>query len=316
MGRMRTPGTYPTEPTRREEDAPLVSVMVPVYNVERYLPQCLDSILAQDYQNLDILLVDDGSTDGCGAMCDSYASRDPRVRVLHTQNQGLAATRNVCLAHAIADLLLFVDADDWVEPNTVSTLVSTMHATGSDMVCCERIPEWQDSPAASARDDQPVRTLEGEKILAGLLRGTTSNAAWGKLCRAKVLLGIDYPNGHAYEDVFATHLICKQIQKVTAFPTRSSTTTSAPTVSAARGLPRTSSTTGSPTPGDRKTCKMSQTSCRQSSWKTTSSQYSGHGAGLRPAQSRTVVLRARRLMRCATSLGKTCLRYCSASSAS
>ena len=192
--------------------------MVPVYNVERYLPQCLDSILAQDYQNLDILLVDDGSTDGCGAMCDSYAPRDPRMRVLHTKNQGLAATRNVCLAHAIADLLLFVDADDWVEPNTVSTLVGTMHATSSDMVCCERIPEWQDGPAASARDDQPVRTLEGEKTLAGLLRGTISNAAWGKLCRAKVLLGIDYPNGHAYEDVFTTHLICKQIQKVTCLP--------------------------------------------------------------------------------------------------
>lgn len=75
---MNTPATYPAAPTHQEADTPLVSVMVPVYNVERYLPQCLDSILAQDYQNLDILLVDDGSTDGCWPMCDSYASRDSR----------------------------------------------------------------------------------------------------------------------------------------------------------------------------------------------------------------------------------------------
>ena len=73
---MGTPGAHPAAPARPGADTPLVSVMVPVYNVERYLPRCVDSILAQDYDNLDILLVDDGSTDGCGALCDSYASRD------------------------------------------------------------------------------------------------------------------------------------------------------------------------------------------------------------------------------------------------
>ena len=192
--------------------------MVPVYNVERYLPQCLDSILAQDYRNLDILLVDGGSTDGCGAMCDSYASRDPRVRVLHTQNHGLAAARNACLAHTWADLLLFVDADDWIEPNTVSTLVSAMHSTGSDMVCCRLVDEWKDGPARP-KNNQQAQVLEGNQILAGLIRGSAiANVAWGKLCRADALSGITYPDGRAFEDIFTTHLVCRRLRKVTCLP--------------------------------------------------------------------------------------------------
>ena len=192
--------------------------MVPVYNVERYLPQCVDSILAQDYDNLDVLLVDDGSTDGCGALCDSYASRDRRVRVLHTENRGLAAARNACLAHARADLLLFVDADDWIEPNTVSTLVGTMLATDSDMVCCSHVDEWADG-TVPPKGDWPARTLEGEDILAGLIRGEAiGSVAWGKLCRASAYSGISYPEGRAFEDIFTTHRVCRRVGRATCLP--------------------------------------------------------------------------------------------------
>ena len=178
-----------------------------MYNVERYLPQCLDSILAQDYRNLDILLVDDGSTDGCGAMCDSYASRDPRVRVLHTQNQGLAAARNTCLTHARVDLLIFVDADDRIEPNTASALVSAIHASGADVVCCGRVEEWRDGPVANARDGQLVRTLEGDEIIAELIQGSSiGNAAWGKLYRLEAFSNIAYPYGHTYGVLYETRL--------------------------------------------------------------------------------------------------------------
>lgn len=212
------PDTCPAEPRRPEAGTPLVSIMVPVYNVERYLPQCLDSILAQDYESLDILLVDDGSTDGCGAMCDAYATRDPRVHVLHTTNHGLAAARNTCLAHAQADLLLFVDADDWIEPNTVSTLVSTMLATESDMVCCRYVDEWADDIVHPNVSLEP-KTLEGEDIIAELLQNAAiDNVAWGKLCRRNVFSGISYPEGHAFEDIFTTHLVCRRVRKLTCVP--------------------------------------------------------------------------------------------------
>ena len=214
---MGTPGAHPAASARPVADAPLVSVMVPVFNVERYLPQCVDSILAQDYDNLDILLVDDGSTDGCGTLCDSYASLDRRVRVLHTENRGLAAARNACLAHARADLLLFVDADDWIEPNTVSTLVGTMLATGSDMVSCRYMEEWVGG-TVRLKENGRTRTLEGEDILAELIRGTIGGVAWGKLCRASAYSGISYPEGRAYEDVFTTHLVCKQVRRATCLP--------------------------------------------------------------------------------------------------
>ena len=192
--------------------------MVPVHDVERYLPRCVDSILAQDYDNLDVLLVDDGSTDGCGALCDSYASLDRRVRVRHTENRGLAAARNTCLAHARAELLLFVDADDWIEPNTVSTLVGTMLATDSDMVCCRCVNEWADG-AAPPSGDQPARTLEGGDILTELIRGTAiGSVAWGKLCRASAYSGISYPEGRAFEDIFTTHLLCRRVGRATCLP--------------------------------------------------------------------------------------------------
>ena len=215
---MNAPAASPAAPSHPETDTPLVSVMVPVYNVERYLPQCLDSILAQDYRNLDILLVDGGSTDGCGAMCDSYASRDPRVRVLHTQNHGLAAARNACLAHAWADLLLFVDADDWTDPNTVSKLVNTMLETGADMVCCRRVEEWRDGPVHLENDWQ-IRVLEGDEIIGELIQGNAiRNVAWGKLCRADALSGITYPCGYTSEDIFTAHLLCRRTHKAICLP--------------------------------------------------------------------------------------------------
>ena len=94
----------------------MISVIVPVYNVEPWLRQCLDSIVGQTYGDLEILLVDDGSTDRCGAVCEEYARADARIRVFHTENRGLSAARNLGLREARGELIGFVDADDWIEP--------------------------------------------------------------------------------------------------------------------------------------------------------------------------------------------------------
>ena len=96
---------------------PHVSVIVPVYNVEEYLRKCIDSIVAQTLKDIEIILVDDGSTDGSGTICDEYASQDKRVRVVHKINGGLSSARNTGIEAASAPFLMFIDSDDWVEPN-------------------------------------------------------------------------------------------------------------------------------------------------------------------------------------------------------
>lgn len=92
----------------------MISIIVPVYNVEPYLRKCLDSILDQTYRDLEILIIDDGSTDGSGAICDEYAGKDDRIKVFHTENKGLSAARNLGLDNATADWIGFVDSDDWI----------------------------------------------------------------------------------------------------------------------------------------------------------------------------------------------------------
>lgn len=111
-----------------------ISVIVPVYNVEDYLPKCLDSILAQTYQNLEIILVDDGSPDRSGEICDQYAERDSRVAVIHKANGGVCAARNVGLDAATGEMIGFVDSDDWIEPDMYEVLLEKMQEHGADIV--------------------------------------------------------------------------------------------------------------------------------------------------------------------------------------
>ena len=116
-----------------ETEARKVSVLIPVYNVEAYLPQCLDSVVGQTYRNLEILIADDGATDGCGAICDAYAARDPRITVFHKQNEGLLMTRRFLFARATGDLILCVDSDDYLKPEAIETAVEYLTRTDADM---------------------------------------------------------------------------------------------------------------------------------------------------------------------------------------
>ena len=113
---------------------PTISVIVPVYKAEAYLADCIDSILNQTFSDLEVILVDDGSPDGCGAICDAYAAREPRVSVLHQENQGQAAARNHALPLAKGEWICFVDSDDTVEPEYVQVLMEILG--DGDMAMC------------------------------------------------------------------------------------------------------------------------------------------------------------------------------------
>lgn len=121
----------------------LISVIVPVYKVEQYISECLDSILSSTYTELEIILVDDGSPDNCPAICDEYARRDHRIKVIHQHNQGLVAARNAGLAVASGDYVAFVDSDDAVSPVMYEMMVSAMERTGADMAACEYRNDWE-----------------------------------------------------------------------------------------------------------------------------------------------------------------------------
>ena len=113
---------------------PMISVIVPVYNVESYLARCVDSILTQTYQNLEVILVDDGSKDNSGVICDDYARRDSRVNVIHKENGGLSSARNAGIEAAGGEYLAFVDSDDWIEPDAYERLLSAMQKHAAKLV--------------------------------------------------------------------------------------------------------------------------------------------------------------------------------------
>ena len=121
---------------------PLVSIIVPVYNVKPYLNRCVDSLLGQSYQNMELLLVDDGSTDGSETLCDEYAAQDARVRVLHKKNGGLSDARNAGVDAAKGEYLSFVDGDDWVSPYYIENLYRALEQAGADFRQGRRSSPW------------------------------------------------------------------------------------------------------------------------------------------------------------------------------
>ena len=115
---------------------PVISVIVPVYKVERYLHECVHSLLAQTFSDIEVILVDDGSPDGCGAICDAYAKSDSRVCVIHQKNGGLSCARNTGIAHARGEYLCFVDSDDYVAPDYCETLYAMLKDSDCDFSVC------------------------------------------------------------------------------------------------------------------------------------------------------------------------------------
>ena len=166
---------------------PLISVIVPVYNVEPYLRRCIDSILAQTYENLEIILVDDGSPDRCGEICDEYARLDRRIRVIHQENSGVSAARNAALAVAEGEYIGFVDSDDWIEPNMYEEMYEAILATDSDIAVIDFVKE--PCPEVAHQNDSGKReVLSGVQAYCEMMKGEKFQGHMcSKLARKAVL---------------------------------------------------------------------------------------------------------------------------------
>ena len=184
----------------------MISVIVPVYKTEAYLPQCIDSILRQTYRDLEILLIDDGSPDNCGGICEEYARSDTRIRVFHTENKGLSAARNLGLREAKGEYIGFVDSDDWLEPDMYEILLRRLEETGTNISACGVRSEYQDrSYDYSIRDAVYIGT-EATKVIAC----NFSTATWNKLYKKTIWTGISFPESSTYEDAA---ILCKVVLK-------------------------------------------------------------------------------------------------------
>jgi glycosyltransferase involved in cell wall biosynthesis len=191
-------------------ETPQVSLIVPVYNVEAYLPQCLDSICAQTLADIEIICVNDGSPDNCGDILEAYAKKDARIRVFHQENQGLFGARNTGLAQVTGQYVTFVDSDDWIEPETCEAAVSVMRTDPEiDMVCWEyrrlvtRQGELQpDKKASSASSRESRRRLGKRRIMDGNF-DYGANVVWNKLFRTEIIrrYQINFPPSRVHEDV-------------------------------------------------------------------------------------------------------------------
>lgn len=193
----------------------MISVIVPVYNVEPYLEKCLDSIIGQTYKDLEILVIDDGSTDRSGEICDNYAQKDKRIKVFHTENQGLSTARNLGLDHAKGEYIGFVDSDDWIEPDMYACLLKNAEQTSADIAECGVFLEYQNK--TEERKKQKAE-LTGEKAVQALLLGKLNEGVWNKLWKRQCFDTIRFPQGRVFEDVATTYIVFSSADHVIAIP--------------------------------------------------------------------------------------------------
>lgn len=174
----------------KSEKRKTVSVIVPVYEVEAYLRACVESLKAQTYSNLEIILVDDGSPDGCPALCEALAREDPRIKVVHKENGGLSDARNAGLDAATGEYIGFVDSDDAVEPDMFGLLVTLLEEHEADVSCCRYIRVFEDGREEPVGDDHQVHIYTGTEALKEYIYGKTMDPfAVNKLYKAELLNG-------------------------------------------------------------------------------------------------------------------------------
>lgn len=195
-----------------------ISVIIPVYNVAEFLPQCLDSVVSQDYRSLQILLVDDGSTDGSGEICDQYAAADDRIQVIHQANQGAGAAKNAGLRAAEGTYLSFVDSDDFLEPGAYREMVKTMEETQADMVQCSFRDVYR-----NRTEDQPLlpgpEEMDAKTYLLRFPKDWSCALLWNKLYKRTLYDGVFFEEGRKIDDEFFTYQAllkpCKVVRRET-----------------------------------------------------------------------------------------------------
>lgn len=180
----------------------LISVIVPVYNVEKYLSKCVDSCINQTYRNLEIILIDDGSTDGSGDICDEYSRLDERVVVVHQKNQGLSVARNTGIDISKGEWIGFVDSDDWIEPDFFEILYSLVNTSNADICSCQKCLRYDENPIDNS-DTNRITKYGFAELIKGLLPNdkNITFVVWNKIWKRSLIGDVRFKQGQVCEDV-------------------------------------------------------------------------------------------------------------------
>lgn len=198
------------------EELPLISVIVPVYNVEKWLERCVNSICSQTYRNLQIILVDDGSKDSSGELCDRFEKFDSRIYVIHKENGGLSDARNVGLKYAIGDLVSFIDSDDWVEPLFLENMIDTIRNCDCDIVGCEYQRCEGRAESEKSNENFSVQIFDRISAMSKLIDNQIQQVVWNKLYKKEVIENIPFEKGKYHEDEFWSYQVFGRIKKYAA----------------------------------------------------------------------------------------------------
>ncbi len=194
----------------------LVSIIVPVYNVEAYLTRCINSLIKQTYKSIEIILVDDGSTDQSAQICDAVASSDDRIVVVHKNNGGLASARNCGLKISKGEYVTFVDSDDWIELDTIESMMFVCEKKLSDMVICGRYKEYDNKKTQTFNVlDSEVTWDCQESLKRLLLWDAIDSSVCDKLFRKSLFNNIVFPEGRLHEDIPVTYQLIIRANTIT-----------------------------------------------------------------------------------------------------
>lgn len=192
-----------------------VSIIVPIYNVEEYLNECINSILHQSYKNLELILVDDGSPDNCGKLCDEYAKSYKNIKVIHRINEGLSSARNAGIDAAEGDYFAFVDSDDCIHPDYLQTLVALAVEYNADLTCCDYVQGencvWKNLTKTT------ITVRNGDEVIDNMfINDTVITVVWNKLYKRDFFtkLKLRYPDGKIYEDMVLTPQILSHTKRM------------------------------------------------------------------------------------------------------
>lgn len=197
-----------------------VSMIVPVYQVENYIAQCIESVLNQTFQNFELILVDDGSKDKSGLICDSYATMDDRIVVIHTENNGAATARNIGLEHASGKYITFLDGDDYLDENMIARLYEVIAHSEYDMVVCDflnLLPDEKDNFIVHLQE----KTVSGREVLEHLKNEKNYGVwtiVWNKIYKREVLEHLRFPDGKYFEDEFFSNQLYLNIDQIHIIP--------------------------------------------------------------------------------------------------
>lgn len=202
---------------------PRISIGVPFHNVEEYLPQCLDSILRQTFTDFEVIMVDDGSTDGSFEICQKYAAKDSRFKLIHQENGGVAKARNNCLRHMTGDFIAWVDSDDWIEDDYFERLIRTQERTGADMVCIGIKTFMNNEFYMGSHQDKygafPGHVIPKKIGMSDIFWGIYALiSVWGNIMDAKLYKGVVFSEGIALDDQGNKFKLFLQSKKIVGIP--------------------------------------------------------------------------------------------------